>query len=262
MQNVQDTGQGVVVSLQTVLNDIIGAIPRVLGFLAILIIGWIVAGLVAAAAGALLRAIKFNELGERSGFGRFIRNAGLTGDPASIIAGVVNWLVRLIVLVVAFDALGLPAVSDVLRQLLLWLPNLIVAVVVLVVAGLAASALSSLVRGATASAGFANPELLATIVTVAVWAFGIVVAVNQLGVGSTLVNTLFTAVVGALALAAGLAFGLGGRDTAAEIVRGWYNRGRAELPQVKEKLRDAADAARAQVQQDQPQSRRAPGAGD
>ncbi len=129
---------------------------------------------------------------------------------------------RLIVLVVAFDALGLPAVSEVLQQFLLWIPNLVVAVVVLVIAGLAANALSNLVRGATAQAGFDNPDTLATIARVAVWAFGIVVAVNQIGVAQELVNTLFMGFVGALALAAGLGFRLRwtryGRSDRAELV--------------------------------------------
>ena len=144
-----------------------------------------------------------------------------------MIAGIAKWFVRLIALVVAFDALGLPAVSEVLRDLLLWLPNLAVALVVLVIGGLAANAVSRLVRGATAEADLDNPEFLAKLATIAVWAFAVVVAVNQIGVATTLVNTLFMAVVGALALALGLAFGLGGRDTAAEIVRNWDRRARS-----------------------------------
>ena len=91
---------------------------------------------------------------------------------------------------VAFDALGLPAVSDVLRQLLLWLPNVIVALVVLVIGGLATKALSNLVRGATAEAGLSNSDLLAKVAAVVVWTFAIAVAVNQIGTATALVNTL------------------------------------------------------------------------
>jgi hypothetical protein len=151
-------------------------------------------------------------------------------------------------LVVAFDALGLPAVSQVLQQFLLWIPNLVVAVVILVIAGLAANALGDLVRGATAQAGFSNPDLLATITRVAVWAFGIVIAVNQIGIAQTLVNTLFMGFVGALALAAGLAFGLGGRETAGQIVDGWYRRGRANQP----KMERAAENIERQAQRNRP----------
>lgn len=102
------------------------------------------------------------------------------------------------------------------RQFLLWIPNLVVALIILVLAGLAAGALGNLVRGATARAGFSNPDLLSAIARIAVWSFGIVIAVNQIGVAQTLVNTLFFGLVAALAGALALAFGLGGRETAAE----------------------------------------------
>ena len=188
------------------------AIPRVLGFLVVLLIGWFIASLIAKAVAALLHAIKFNDLARRSGFAEFVHNMGVKTDSAGVIAGVTKWFVRLIVLVVAFDMLGLPAVSQVLQQLLLWLPNLIVALVVLVIGGLAATALSNVVRGATAQAGLSSSDTLATVAKVGVWAFAIVVAVNQLGIAAVLINTLLIGVVGALALATGLAFGLGGRE--------------------------------------------------
>jgi hypothetical protein len=150
---------------------------------------------------------------------------GVRGDSASFLGELAKWFVCLLTLIVAFDALGLPAVSQVLQQLLLWLPNLVVALVILVVAGLAANALHNLIRGTTAQAGFGNPDLLATIARVAMWGFAIVVAANQVGIAATLVNTLFMGFVGALALALGLAFGLGGRETCrrdcTRLVSGW-----------------------------------------
>src|SRR5205823_14487585 len=112
-------------------------------------------------------------LAQRSGLSGFVQKMGAHTDASGVIATIAKWFVRLIVLVVAFDALGLPAVSQVLQQLLLWLPNLVVAMVILVIAGLAANALSSLVRGATAEAGLGSPDLLASIARVAVLAFGI-----------------------------------------------------------------------------------------
>jgi len=101
-----------------------------------------------------------------------------------------------------------------------------------------------LVRGATAQADLGKPDLLGNIARVAVWAFAIVIAVNQIGIARELVNTLFMATVGSLALALGLAFGLGGRDTAAEMVREWYERSRRAAP----KIEDAADNIRREVE--------------
>jgi hypothetical protein len=248
---ITDWGAAMMTSLTAALSLFLAAIPRIIGFLLIIIIGWFISGLLATGVAALLRAVRFNDLAQSSGFSGFVRNMGVRKDPAGVLADIAKWFVRLIVLVVAFDALGLPAVSAVLQQFLLWIPNLVVAVVVLVIAGLAANALSNLIRGATAQAGFDNPDLLATIARVAVWAFGIVVAVNQIGVAQELVNTLFMGFIGALALAAGLAFGLGGRETAGQIVDNWYRRGRAAQP----KMERAAENIERQAGRNMPSTR-------
>ena len=224
-------------SLTAAMALFFSAIPKVLGFLVIVVVGWLVASLAEKAVAALLRTIKFNELAKRSGLSDFVSKMGTNADASGVLGTVVKWFVRLIALVVAFDALGLPAVSDVLRQLLLWLPNAVVAMVVLVIGGLLASALSNVVRGAAAKSALGNAELLARVAGGLVWAFAIVVAVNQIGIATALVNTLFMAVVGAVALALGLSFGLGGRETAGEIVRNWYHKGQ----QNRERIARAAD---------------------
>src|ERR687883_975360 len=249
---VTDWGTAVMTSLAAALALLLGAIPRVIGFLLILIIGWLIAAALARVVSSVLRAIKFNDLAQRAGLTGFVQKMGLQTDAAGFMAMIAKWFVRMIVLVSAFDALGLPAVSQVLQQLLLWLPDLVVAIIALVIGGLAANALGKLVQGATAESGLGNPDLLASIARVAVWAFAIVIAVNQIGVATTLINTLFMAVVGALALAVGLAFGLGGRETAAIIVRGWYERGQQAAPHMAEAAEavqhQARDAARSQGQ--------------
>lgn len=229
---VYDWGQAVMTSFAAALALFLGSVPKIMAFLAILIIGWVIAGLLASAFAALLRAVRFGELAYRSGFSGFIQNTGVRTDAPAMLAEVAKWFVRLIVLVVAFDALGLPAVSQVLEQLLLWLPNLVVALAIMVIGGLAANALSSIVRGAIAQGGVGDPELMANISRISVWGFAIVVAVNQLGIATTLVNTLFMGLVGAVALALGLAFGLGGRDTASEIVRDWYRSSLQAAPRM------------------------------
>jgi hypothetical protein len=229
---IADWGEAMLTSATGALVLFLAAIPKIIGFVIILVIGWFIAGLIAKAITAVLRKINFNGLAQRSGFSGFVDNMGVKCDSAGIIGETAKWFIRLLALIVAFDALGLPAVSQVLHQLLLWLPNLVVALVILVIAGLAANALSTLVRGATAKAGFSNPDFVATVASVAVWGFGIIVAVNQIGIAETLVNTLFMGFVGALALALGLSFGLGGRDTAAEIVREWYHQGKESAPKI------------------------------
>jgi hypothetical protein len=235
---VTDWGTAVLTSLTAALALLLSAIPKVLGFLIILIIGWFIASALAKAVSSLLRAVKFNDLAQRAGLSGFVQKMGLQTDAAGFVAMIAKWFVRLIVLVSAFDELGLPAVSQVLQQLLLWLPNLVVAMV-------------ALVRGAAAEASLGNPDLLASIARIAVWAFAIVIAVNQIGIATTLINTLFMAVVGAIALALGLAFGLGGRETAATIVRNWYEGGKQAAP----KMQQAADSMQRKAQDSQIGSR-------
>jgi hypothetical protein len=237
---ITDWGQALMASLAGAMAMLFGAVPKILGFAVILVAGWIIASLAEKAIVALLRAVHFNGLAERAGFADFVRKSGTGVDASGLIGGIGKWFVRLIALVVAFDALGLPAVSDVLRQLLLWLPNLVVALVALVIGGIAASALSRVVRGAAAEGGVGNPDFLAKMASVAVWAFAIVVAVNQIGIATTLVNILFTATIGAVALALGLAFGLGARETAGEIVRTWYLKGKEKMPQIQETAAEKA----------------------
>jgi hypothetical protein len=248
---ITDWGTAIITSLTAALALLLAAVPKVIGFVVILLIGWFIAAALAKAVSALLRAVKFNDLAQRAGLSGFVQKMGLHTDAAGFVALIAKWFVRMIVLVSAFDALGLPAISQVLQQLLLWLPNLVVAIIALVIGGLAAGALSRLVRGATAEAGLGDPDLLASIARVAVWGFAIVVAVNQLGIATTLLNTLFMAVVGAVALALGLAFGLGGRETAARIVRKWYESGQQAAP----KMQEAAGSLHRKAQDESPQER-------
>jgi hypothetical protein len=119
--------------------------------------------------------------------------------------------------------------------------------VVLVIGGLAARALSNVVRGAAAEAGLSNTNFLAKTSAIIVWAFAIVVAVNQLGIATELVNTLFMAVVGAIALGMGLAFGLGGRETAGEILRKWYSKAQEKSGQMKEMANNMGDQTRDRI---------------
>jgi hypothetical protein len=240
---ITEWSEALMTSLAAAMALFFSAIPKILGFAVIVIVGWFIASLIERGVAAILRAIKFNDLAQRSGLADFVARMGTNTDTAGVLGAVVKWFIRLIALVVAFDALGLPAVSEVLRQLLLWLPNVVVALVVLVIGGLAARALSNLVRGATAEGGMGSPNLLARVASVTVWGFAIVVAVNQIGVATELVNTLFMAFVGAIALGSALAFGLGGRDTAGEIVRNWYSKAREKSGQIAR----SADAAERRV---------------
>ena len=236
-------------SLAAAMALLFSAVPKIIGFALIIIAGWFIASLIERGLASILRSIRFNDLAQRAGLSDFVRKMGMNTDASGMIGLVVKWFVRLIALVVAFDALGLPAVSEVLRQLLLWLPNVVVAMVVLVIGGLAARALGNVVRGAASEAGLSNANFLSKTAAVIVWSFALVVAVNQLGIATELVNTLFMAVVGALALGMGLAFGLGGRETAAEILRKWYAKAQEKSGEMKQLAENMGEQAREQTAQ-------------
>jgi len=260
---ISDWSAAMMTSLAAAMAMFLSAIPKIIGFAVILIVGWLLASLVEKGVAAVLRAVRFNDLAAKSGLAGFVNKMNAGGasmatthgshhragalDPAGMIGLVAKWFVRLIAAVVAFDALGLPAVSEVLRDLLLWLPNVVVALVVLVIGGLAARALSNLVRGAATEADLSNANLLAKIASALVWAFAIVVAVNQIGIATELVNTLFMAFVGAIALGLGLAFGLGGRETAGRILSKWYDRAQEKGPQLAHAAQVGSEMARDQA---------------
>src|SRR5205823_8707437 len=144
----------------------------------------------------------------------------------------------------AADALGLPAVSNILNTLVAFIPNVFVAILVLFLGTLAATFVADLVRGATASANVGNPSVFAAIARWAIIGFSALVALEQLQIAPALINELFAAVVGAAAIAFGLAFGLGGQDTA----RRWLSRGETTLSNAAAQVQAQQQYAQTQQQ--------------
>ncbi|MEA2546434.1 MAG: hypothetical protein QOI09_1707, partial [Chloroflexota bacterium] len=155
------------------------------------------------------------------------------------------WVIRLVFLVAAANVLGLTQVSELLNDVLLWLPNLIVAAIILLIAPLLARFVRSAIEIGAGEMGFTNAPLLGRIAEIAIVAFAVIVAINQIGIAANLVNTLFIGVVAALALAFGLAFGLGGRDVAGQLTQSWYEQSQSAAARVKAHQEEASaeDAA-------------------
>src|SRR2546430_6359705 len=214
---VTDISQALLTSVAVFL----AAIPAIVGAIVLLIIGWIVAGVVAALVVRLLRAIRIDQLADRAGVTTFLRRANVRADAAGVIAGIAKWYIRLVFLLLAANAVGLTAVSGIVTSVLAFLPNLLVAMIILGVFSWLASTAKNVVAGGMERAGLPNAGAIGAVVFGAVLAFGVVAAADQLGIAQTLINTLFMGVVAALALAFGLAFGLGGREQAAEIWADW-----------------------------------------
>lgn len=215
---VQGWGEAFMASLANALAVLLAAIPRIIGFFLILVIGWIVASAVAKGTAALLRAVRFDEVARRARFDELARRLGTEATAAGFVAAVFKWIIRIVTLMVAFEALGLSQIGQLFESLLLWIPNLIVALAVLLLAGLAAQPIGNLVHGAAREGGFGNADVLARAARIGVWVFAAIVALTQLGIAENLIYALFYGFVAAVALA----FGLGGRETAGRIVEGWH----------------------------------------
>lgn len=248
-QPIQDWGDAIFVSLSNALNGFLSAIPLVIGALLILAIGWIISNLLARLVRELLvRAGADRLFAEHGGevYGKTSREI----KPSVVTSEIVKWIIRFIFLVAAANVLGMPQVSLLLNQVLLWIPNLLVAAVILLVAPLIGRFLRGLIEVGAGNMGFTNAPLLGRIAEAAVIAFAVLIAIDQIGIAADLLNILFMGVVGALALAFGLAFGLGGRDVAARITESWY-----------EGTQSAAEKVRAAAESDEPAPSRSPSTG-
>ena len=211
---ITDWGTAIVTSFATAMALVFAFIPKLLGFLVILIVGLIIASVLSKAVTFLLRKIGFDRIATRIGLTRLEELMGLKMDAAALLGKIVYWFVFLIFLVPAVDALGLTAVSTLLGQVIAYIPNVFVAIIVLFLGTLAATFVADLIRGATSSAHVGNPTIFANIARYAIMGFVALIALEQLQIAPALLNILFTAIVGGAALAFALAFGLGGQQTA------------------------------------------------
>ena len=214
-----DWGESIFLAISTALNDLIAAIPAIIGALLILLVGWILSGILARIVQTVLARAGADRLFAEHG-GSVYGERAATVRPSIVGGELVKWLIRIVFLVAAANVLNLPAVSELLNQVLLWIPNLIVAAIVLLVAPLIARFVRGVIEVGAGRMGFTNASLLGRIAEAAIVVFAVIIAIDQIGIAADLVNTLFMGVVAALAL--GLAFGLGGRDVAADLTRKWY----------------------------------------
>jgi hypothetical protein len=229
---ISSWGDAVFLSLSNALNSFLAAIPLVIGALIIIVIGWIIAGVLARVVSELLRRVGADRLFAEHGT-RVYGDRTRQIQPSVVAGELVKWLVRFVFLVAAANVLGLTQVSELLNDVLLWIPNLIVAAIVLLVAPLIARFVRSAIEVGAGEMGFTNAALLGRIAEIAIVAFAVIIAINQIGIAANLVNILFIGIVAALALAFGLAFGLGGRDVAGQLAQSWYEQSQSAAARVK-----------------------------
>ena len=212
--------------IEDAFSDVASFVPKAIGAIAILIIGWIIAKAIRKVVHVVLGKVRFDEAVDRAGLGTHLEKAGYA-DSGLLMAKLVYYAVMLIVLQMAIGVFGDSPVQDAFDSIVAYLPNVFVAVIIIVIAGAVANAVKGLIEPAVEHISFGN--FIASGASIVIWVIGGFAALSQLGVAEQIVNTLFTAGVTTVSLILIIKFGVGGIESARE--RAWpklYDRIEAE----------------------------------
>lgn len=205
-------------SSQQFLNEIAVSIPKIIGAFLILIIGWIIAKLIKRGIVKLLKLIKFNYLTEKTGIDKFLQEGGSKADSIGIIGTLIYWILMLIVIIATLNSLNLTVASSLFNEIMLYLPNIIVAIIILIIGIYLARMFSQIIRTSLAGMKEVTSGLISQITYYAILVLTVFVTLGQLNLAKEIVTSAFIILFGAICLALALAFGLGGRESASEIL--------------------------------------------
>lgn len=206
-------------SLQGLWLGFIQFVPNLIFAIIVFIIGWAVGTLVSKAIAQVFGALKVDKLFQSLGAEEYLSRAGYKLNVGHFIGEVVKWFIVLVFLMTSFEILGLTRVTDFLREVVLgYLPQVIVAALILVAATIISSAVSRLVAGAARASNISSANMLGAIAHYAIWIFAIIIALSELGIAPVFMQTLFSGIIALLAIAGGLAFGLGGKEHASRAL--------------------------------------------
>jgi hypothetical protein len=207
-------------ALQTLATGLATFVPRFIVALFSFIVLWIVAIMLGKLVEQVVRSLKLDSLLEGIGAEEPLARAGYKLNTGAFLGGLVRWFFMVLAFLVAVDIMQLTAVSEFLSQVVLYyLPNVIVAALIIIAAAVLADIAQKVVRGSAQAANMPSAHFIGAVAKWSIWIFAILAALFQLGVAGPLIQTLLTAFVAMLALAGGLAFGLGGKDTAADFLQ-------------------------------------------
>lgn len=206
-------------SFASLWTGIIMFLPKLVVALVILFIGWAVGAAISKAISHFMKMIKFDEALKKAGFEDMAKKAGLELNSGHFLGGLVKYFIVVVFLIASFDVLGLNEVTSFLKGVVVdYLPNVIVAALVLLVGGVVGDVISRIVSASAKGAGLSSAGFVSTVSKWAVWVFAILVALSQMGIAGAFIQTLFTGFVVAVSLALGLSFGLGGQEAAARTI--------------------------------------------
>ena len=213
-------------SLQDLWIGFVQFAPKLTLAIVLFIVGWVLGTLVARAFEQVLSALKVDKLLSSVKADDLMRRAGMNLNTGYFIGQVAKWFIVLVFLLPSLDLLGLDSIRMFLvDDVISYLPHVIVAAFVLIIASVVAEGLAKLIAASTRAMSVASANMLGTIAKYAVWIFAFIIAFGELGIGAQYMGVLFTGIVGMLALAGGLAFGLGGKDAAARFLSKVHDEG-------------------------------------
>ena len=234
-------------SLETALTDLLRFLPKLIGFLVILLVGYIVARIVKSIIVRLLGRLGVDRRLHESPAGNYVERFSPGASPSRLVGAVAFWLIFIVALTAAIGALQIPAVTAFMNQVLSYLPNVIVAILIFVIAAAIAGGVGGLVERTMGDTPTGN--LVEAVVPGLVLSVAVFMILTQLDIAPEIVQILFTAIVGALALGLGLAFGLGGQDVARRLLEEAYQRGQEQRTQVRQDLETGKERGRRDVEQ-------------
>lgn len=208
-----------IMSFQNLWGGVIEFAPKLIIAIIIFAIGLLVASILGKFVNKIISSLKVDKAFQSVGVDEMLHKGGFTLNSGHFIGGLVKWFLVIVFLVASIDILGLSEVNNFLNNVVLnYLPNVIVAALILIVAAFIAHAMQKIVVGSAKAAGAPSTHFLGGLTKWSIWAFAILAALYQLGIAGAFAQTLFTGFVAMVAIAGGLAFGLGGRDAAARYV--------------------------------------------
>jgi len=205
-------------------GGVLGLIPALIGAIIIFVIGWFISIGIGRLVTEVLKKLKFNRIFERGIWKEALAKAEFTVDAAGFIGAIVKWVLVIVFLMAAVEVLGLKEFAGLLKDILAYLPNVVVAAFIFVVAVILADILEKLVRVSVESIKIGYGHLVGVIIKWSIWIFAFSIILVQLGVGAALVQILFTGLVAVIVISAGIAFGLGGKEIATDVLKDIYRK--------------------------------------
>jgi len=215
-------------ALQNLWISFLYFIPNLIGALVVFILGWFVSSWVGWGVAKVLNWLKLNELFARGQWDEALEKAGIKADVSGFLGQICRWIMVLTFLSAAVEILGMVQFASLFSQVVSWLPNAIVVVLLMVVTVIVADILEKIVVASAVKAKVKSANAVALVVRWMIYIFALMAILLQLNIVSPLVQTLFTGLIAVLVIAGGLAFGLGGKDLAKEILEGIYRKLKSE----------------------------------